>query len=268
MAASQLNRLYRQCPFVCLTIQRIKASYNVGSPSHHRFQYKVMVQWLGWFGATPWLSKLLIYVIYQANKCDCPVEARHTSGAMWHAQWLSLVHWSSRIRRKNPTIAGGFEHIFMFPYVGNVIIPTDFHIFQRGGSTTNQITNLRQQSTHETTWWKTWDYRDYTADQHSRSGEPFDLGGLQVPWLQKWMEKWVKHTYSRSVGSFYIYLLFCYLISRLDFFLHRVRHQYQLWSVGESSQMLAGLDSLRPSQAPKNYVKLQLFATVCLAIEW
>jgi hypothetical protein len=33
---------------------------------------------------------------------------------------------------------------FIFFYfshsVGNVIIPTDFHIFQRGGSTTNQIT--------------------------------------------------------------------------------------------------------------------------------
>ena len=27
---------------------------------------------------------------------------------------------------------------FMFPYIGNVIIPTDFHIFQRGRSTTNQ----------------------------------------------------------------------------------------------------------------------------------
>ena len=27
---------------------------------------------------------------------------------------------------------------FFFPYIGNVIIPTDFHIFQRGGPTTNQ----------------------------------------------------------------------------------------------------------------------------------
>ena len=27
----------------------------------------------------------------------------------------------------------------IFPYIGNVIIPTDFHIFPRGGSTTNQI---------------------------------------------------------------------------------------------------------------------------------
>ena len=26
-----------------------------------------------------------------------------------------------------------------FPYIGNVIIPTDFHIFQRGRSTTNQL---------------------------------------------------------------------------------------------------------------------------------
>ena len=30
---------------------------------------------------------------------------------------------------------------FIFPYIGNVIIPIDFHIFQRGGPTTNQIVN-------------------------------------------------------------------------------------------------------------------------------
>ena len=28
---------------------------------------------------------------------------------------------------------------FIFPYIGNLIIPIDFHIFQRGGPTTNQI---------------------------------------------------------------------------------------------------------------------------------
>ena len=34
----------------------------------------------------------------------------------------------------------GLEHEFYdFPYIGNVIIPADFHIFQRGGSTTNQL---------------------------------------------------------------------------------------------------------------------------------
>ena len=27
---------------------------------------------------------------------------------------------------------------FSFPYIGNVILPFDFHIFQRGRSTTNQ----------------------------------------------------------------------------------------------------------------------------------
>ena len=31
-----------------------------------------------------------------------------------------------------------FGTLFIFPYIGNFIIPTDFHIFQRGGSTTNQ----------------------------------------------------------------------------------------------------------------------------------
>ena len=28
---------------------------------------------------------------------------------------------------------------FIFPYIGLLIIPTDFHIFQRGGPTTNQL---------------------------------------------------------------------------------------------------------------------------------
>ena len=32
-----------------------------------------------------------------------------------------------------------FICFYDFPYIGNVIIPTDFHIFQRGRYTTNQI---------------------------------------------------------------------------------------------------------------------------------
>ena len=38
----------------------------------------------------------------------------------------------------SPTLVGGLEH-FIFPYIGNFINPTDFHIFQRGRYTTNQI---------------------------------------------------------------------------------------------------------------------------------
>ena len=34
--------------------------------------------------------------------------------------------------------SGGLEHFLFFHSVGNVIIPTDFHIFQRGRHTTNQ----------------------------------------------------------------------------------------------------------------------------------
>ena len=37
-------------------------------------------------------------------------------------------------------LVGGLEHEFFdFPYIGNVIIPNDFHIFQRGRYTTNQL---------------------------------------------------------------------------------------------------------------------------------
>jgi hypothetical protein len=36
-------------------------------------------------------------------------------------------------------LVGGLEH-FLFFHILGIIIPTDFHIFQRGGSTTNQFT--------------------------------------------------------------------------------------------------------------------------------
>ena len=37
-------------------------------------------------------------------------------------------------------LVGGLEHFdFIFPYIGNFIIPTDFHIFLRGRYTTNQF---------------------------------------------------------------------------------------------------------------------------------
>ena len=33
---------------------------------------------------------------------------------------------------QNGYLGGGLEHFLMFPHIGNVIIPTDFHIFQGG----------------------------------------------------------------------------------------------------------------------------------------
>ena len=35
-----------------------------------------------------------------------------------------------------------FGTFFIFPYIGNFIIPIDFHIFQRGGPTTNQLVSV------------------------------------------------------------------------------------------------------------------------------
>ena len=41
---------------------------------------------------------------------------------------------------QNPYLDGGLVAMnFIFPYIGNFITPIDFHIFQRGGPTTNQI---------------------------------------------------------------------------------------------------------------------------------
>ena len=38
-------------------------------------------------------------------------------------------------------LVGGFKHEFYFPIIYGIILPIDFHIFQRGRSTTNQ--NIR-----------------------------------------------------------------------------------------------------------------------------
>ena len=35
-------------------------------------------------------------------------------------------------------LVGGFKHFFIFHNIWDVILPIDFHIFQRGRSTTNQ----------------------------------------------------------------------------------------------------------------------------------
>ena len=36
-------------------------------------------------------------------------------------------------------LVGGFKHVLFFHILGIIIIPTDFHIFQRGRYTTNQL---------------------------------------------------------------------------------------------------------------------------------
>ena len=67
-------------------------------------------------------------------------------------RWLERHAWPLMIREKQwdmiwlkQLLLGGLEHEFYdFPYIGNVIIPTDFHIFQRGRYPTNQENILKQ----------------------------------------------------------------------------------------------------------------------------
>ena len=61
----------------------------------------------------------------------------------WHQNWTSVVKTKSIIRYHRYHYWLVVWNIFLFFHsVGNVIIPTDFHIFQRGGSTTNQIRSV------------------------------------------------------------------------------------------------------------------------------
>ena len=45
----------------------------------------------------------------------------------------------NKIHKSSPYLFGGSEHFLFFHHMWDVILPIDFHIFQRGRSTTNQI---------------------------------------------------------------------------------------------------------------------------------
>ena len=67
------------------------------------------------------------------------IELQETSECWGHASvGLDSAH-RCHSEPKYIGLVGGLEHFFNFPYIGNFIIPTDFHIFQRGRSTTNQL---------------------------------------------------------------------------------------------------------------------------------
>ena len=55
--------------------------------------------------------------------------------------YRDLKDWVAYLKLYNhSSLVGGLEHEWIiFPYIGNFIIPTDFHIFQRGRYTTNQF---------------------------------------------------------------------------------------------------------------------------------
>ena len=64
-------------------------------------------------------------------------------GGLEHSHHMPMSHYIRIIFEYNShlycnfsrsinELVGGLEHFFIFPYIGNVIIPTDFHIFQRG----------------------------------------------------------------------------------------------------------------------------------------
>ena len=67
-------------------------------------------------------------------------------GALEHEWWFGIPTWkannNSNVNNKdnNNNLVGGLEHewIMTFHSVGNVIIPTNSIMFQRGGWTTNQ----------------------------------------------------------------------------------------------------------------------------------
>ena len=76
---------------------------------------------------------------------DCQVNEGSIYTQLWTSEWrFKRVNSPEILKDTPPLLIGGLEHDFYdFPYIGNVIIPTDklirTRIFQRGRYTTNQF---------------------------------------------------------------------------------------------------------------------------------
>ena len=103
------------------------------------------------FDDLPKLSKAQQTTEFNASlrRSDTPKHAA-PGGGKWSFSNPTLVGFTISIQNisqhyRHSLLVGGLEHEFYdFPYIGIFIIPTDFHIFQRGRYTTNQIDYYRR----------------------------------------------------------------------------------------------------------------------------
>ena len=69
-------------------------------------------------------------------------------------------------------LAGGLEDFYFPIHIGNVIIPFDFHIFQRGRWTTNQLRNLTHSRRTISLWWRHWSRIQRPRQAEKRLAQP------------------------------------------------------------------------------------------------
>ena len=103
-------------------------------------------------GMTIWSESLELWaysVCFQSNLIRnlCPWSGVCSLG-MFMVDISMRIQWYSMVFNGIQWLTGWwFGTFYIFPYTGNVIIPIDFHIFQRGSYTTNQ--------------WKMWLYTNF-----------------------------------------------------------------------------------------------------------
>ena len=85
-----------------------------------------------WAMGKPWENRCSDVSFNQSS------EWNHVKYDFSHLEITDPSDVSGRTCHIGKYLVGGLEHVLLFHILG-VIIPTDFHIFQRGRSTTNQI---------------------------------------------------------------------------------------------------------------------------------
>ena len=91
----------------------------------------------GWLWSTEVLRRVLLKM-FPGSSCrdDVQVAWKNRGWLMSHARCLL-----GKRKGRYKLLVGGLEHV-LFSIIYGIILPIDFHIFQRGRSTTNQTSSI------------------------------------------------------------------------------------------------------------------------------
>ena len=143
-----------------------------------------------------------------------------------HTPWKFISHiW--HISESEEMMAGWwFGTCFIFPYIGNFIIPTDFHIVQRGRYTTNQSCSLTEkledeEKNHQPSWvlgvhgavhqfsrmvfqmpiWNDMTAKDINDMKESMHKMNESMNESMNEWVSEWVNEWISESVNQWISE-------------------------------------------------------------------
>jgi len=106
------------------------------------------------------------------------IASQHFLHSLFHKSFINIV---------SSQLVGGMEHEFYFSIQLGIILPFDFHIFQRGRYTTNQILIMKTSSDSGVSIWPF-----HLALRAESKAWVWLLDEAWVNWVNKYFEPWLQ----------------------------------------------------------------------------